>query len=389
MCAEQNKRHRCNYIGCLNVLDSTETEYCFIHSKSLLATQKNIQKSEMKELLTEIACNQKDEILFSKMFDILSSETLPCKITHSDLKKSILCETLNEIPRLIDEESTQPLPLLETRYSSKKIRSLKKSTKKRKKEKQTRTQTRRFIYEKNGETLTIEDETKETKMSTEKFHSLTVFKTEEEIEEYVQQTTQIYESKLNEYAQNKAVVGIALEKWIDELYKTKCEKNLKFSTIEELITNSDLDLDDKYDVVYCRLIDEMLQSEIQQTPLPSLQKIIKYTMQTFADKNLKVFHCHFGTRQHSLIVSVPEILMRSIPVYANTIHAFFLVKFIPFKCSFMKHRRNLELAYESGDETTKSEILDTMLLESDNSYFDDRFPEIDPNVCVIKKIMKQ
>ena len=274
----------------------------------------------------------------------------------------------------------------------------------KRKSKQTTIQTRRVIFEKDGTRTTIEEKIKNSQKFTEQIESLTIFKTEHEIDEFVQHTTHLYETKLDEYAKQFTMIEMALRKWMCELHQSKKSIAFHFSTIRELVENSNLELEQKFDAVYCRLFDALFeltstpskhQSQSQPTTfvLPVLQQIVKYTMQTFPDGNLKVLHCKFGDdkfSQPSIIVSVPEILLRALPPYLDQIHAFFVVKFIPFKSAFMKHRRKLEIDSESIDETSRQNAIDVSLSEVDYPYHDVRFPEIDPRMClIIKKISHQ
>ena len=374
---------------------------------------KTLQKSEMQELLRTIASTQglPNQHLFISMSNQLSN--------HS--QEMSLSETVDEMKQLKDSISTDddmllhsgsPSHLTQTTTFRKKLvqhTESSQSTKTRQKAKHTITQTRRVILEKDGTKTTTEEKIKDSKQFTELIESLTVFKSEKEVDEFVERTTTTYESKLNEYAKNVVLIETALEKWMCELHQSRQLANLNFESIRQLVTNSNLELEQKFDAIYCRLIDILLATQPQlsathsqshsqhsATPLPHdpfkfpvLQQIVKYTMQTFPDGNLKVFHCKFGDHkfsEHFIIVSVPEILLRAFSFYSNQLHAFFIVKFIPFMSAFMKHRRQLEIDFESADETNRQGAIESTLAEVDNPYQDSRFPEIDPRMCFIKKM---
>jgi hypothetical protein len=389
-------------------------EYCKVHSESPYGKLKTLHKSEMQEILRQIASTHVIDPslhVFTSMANEIVNE-IPNVVDSTDhhltlvcLKNSILHnEAMNapeftqftetsEPSRGLTTETSEPSmgstseSIRRTTYSTQSTSLFSKVESKRK-SKHTSSRTRRFIFEKDGIKTTIEEKIKDARKFTEKIESLTVFTSEKEVDEFVEQTTHTYEIRLNEYAKNIEMIKTALGKWMCELHQMKQLANLNFETIRGLVENQNLELSQKFDAVYCRLIHVLLHQPQSHHILPVIQSIVKYTTQTFPDGNLKVFHCKFGDdhfSKHSIIVSIPEILLRALSPYRNTIHAFFVVKFIPFKSAFMKHRRQLELDVESTDETVRCNAIETLLIENDTSYQDARFPEIDPRTCMIKK----
>ena len=379
------------YLGCGSGIQIDGGDYCCNHNKSIAGKLKTLQKCEMQEILKTIAStqHQSTQHFFVSMANEISNESaFEVKSTDvENLKLSIASDESRTESLRTEQQQQHLMSASSVRHQS--IQLVKRSKTKRKKH-QKISQTRRVIFEKDGTKTTIEENVTHSQKITEKIESLSIFKSDQEVDEYVEQTTHLYESKLNEYATNITMIETALRKWMCELHQSRQTTNLYFDTIRHLTENSKLDLEQKFDAVYCRLFDVL--GGYSQHVLPVLQQIVKYTMQTFPDGNLKVLHCKFGDdkfSEHSIIVSVPEILLRSLVPYLNHLHAFFVLKFVPFQKAFIKHRRKLEIDHESTDETSRKNAIDALLTELDNPYEDTRFYEIDPRVCMIKKISNQ
>jgi hypothetical protein len=369
---------KCEYIGCKrNPLDTIN--YCDLH-KRIGGVLNTITQREITELLESNKRQFPDldkPIQTVDQFEMLKSE-----IVNNDQTSSIFC----------------PQPLSPHPPSSS-ISALREKLKQRIRQKHTETRTnlnsksnqktlkrlRRVIREKDGEKITEEHE--ELEESKETCSSLTEFKTEQELDVYVEQSTERYEQKITDYAQNKDLVFSCLSKWYEELMVERLTDKLDTSiTLQQLVCK-----DSSYSLlqrqtILCWKLWECLWDDSK--PLPILQQITYYTIDNYADGPRKSFHPRFSYHKmadESIEVFVPEIFLRSFTQYKDVIRAFFLTKFIPFRKLFLQHRRQQELLLTSGNDSDYSCALDGLLDEEEQLGFsDERFSEINPRVCYHK-----
>lgn len=243
---------------------------------------------------------------------------------------------------------------------------------------------KRLVREnKQGDKVT--EEVEETISSSQKFETLTKFKTEHELELFVEQTTENYITKINEYAKNKELVYSSLIKWFQEIAQERAEENLtRDVAMNQLLGDHSYSQNQKEILIYWKLWQALWHDD---AVVPILQHIFYYTVEPLADGNRKVFHCAFSDdklNQNYVRVSVPEILLRALPAYANMLEAFFISKFVPFKKIYMKHQRAREIYLESKNEKEVDEALENVIDEEDHGFKSELFPEINPQVCYIK-----
>ena len=240
---------------------------------------------------------------------------------------------------------------------------------------------RRIIHESpTGERTTVEHEDRVE--SHKEFTTLSTFKTSEELEMFVEQSTHAYESKLNEYAQKSEIVLGALTKWFDELKMEKKTEGLVTDLSMDAILSGTLPESTRETIVQWNLW--ALLFNRSHPFVPVLQSIFYYTIDQYPDGNRKTFHCKFSSDRmnlDSVSVRVPEVLLRGIPIYSNVIHAFFETKFIPFKKKFMNNRRQQELTFNSKSSEENRITLDQMIEEHDFGYSDPNCNEINPRTC--------
>lgn len=370
---------KCEYIGCKrNPLDTIN--YCDLH-KRIGGVLDTITQRDITELLESNKRQFPDldkPIQTVDQFEMLKSE-----IVNNDQSSSI--------SHLQSPPSPQP--------ASSSISALREKLKQRIRQKHTETRTnlnsksnqktlkrlRRVIREKDGEKITEEhEELEETK---ETCSSLTEFKTEQELDVYVEQSTERYEQKITDYAQNKDLVFSCLSKWYEELMVERLTDKLDTSiALQQLVCK-----DSSYSLlqrqtILCWKLWECLWDDSK--PLPILQQITYYTIDNYADGPRKSFHARFSYHKmadESIEVFVPEIFLRSFTQYKDVIRAFFLTKFIPFRKLFLQHRRQQELLLASGNDSDYSCALDGLLDEEEQLGFsDERFSEINPRVCYHK-----
>jgi hypothetical protein len=354
-----------------------------------------------------LGTSEQDTDLFSKMIATLDQCKTQCsRKSHmdlfdriEDLRQEIITEAIKNTSDSVNPLSTDPSSAASNASTATKL-----NQRIRQKHTETRTsrnshvkqdihrKVKRIIREKAGEKITEEYE--EIKDYSEKMETLIQFKTERELEMYVEETTERYESKINEYAKNKELVFSALTLWFEELALEKSKSKVDVSLpIKEIINNDKIELFDKHVILYWQLLNYMWADSsdtAHRSPqsMPVLQQIIYYGIEQFPDGPRKVFHCNFSTHKLDskfITLSVPEILLRALPCYTDIIHAFFISKFIPFKKIFMKHRRHLEILLDSKQESELGDAIDSLLEEDETGFKDDRFPEINPRVCYCKK----
>jgi len=397
----------CDYIGCFDQPIRSET-YCSKHINSLVGRFRVTPTSEeMTSMFGTLGTSEQDTDLFSKMIATLDQCKTQCsRKSHmdlfdriEDLRQEIITEAIKNTSDSVNPLSTDPSSAASNASTATKL-----NQRIRQKHTETRTsrnshvkqdihrKVKRIIREKAGEKITEEYE--EIKDYSEKMETLIQFKTERELEMYVEETTERYESKINEYAKNKELVFSALTLWFEELALEKSKSKVDVSLpIKEIINNDKIELFDKHVILYWQLLNYMWADSsdtAHRSPqsMPVLQQIIYYGIEQFPDGPRKVFHCNFSTHKLDskfITLSVPEILLRALPCYTDIIHAFFISKFIPFKKIFMKHRRHLEILLDSKQESELGDAIDSLLEEDETGFKDDRFPEINPRVCYCKK----
>ena len=397
---------RCEYIGCFTRIVHTphNNGYCARHVTSLVNhAHPPLSGGDMKDMMGQLGTSEEDTNVFSRMLQTLDDCKRNMAPVENRTKRIELFDRIENLRQDIissmsptgrcsvpSEPSPPALSLQEksqTRVRQKHTET--RSSRQSRVHQKTLRKVKRIIREREGEKITEEHE--ETHDNVEKMETLVQFKTEQEVEAYVEETTERYETQLNEYAKNKELVFCSLSKWVEELAEDKNQARLSIVPIRTLLDDARMDLYNKHIVIFWRLLSELWQDESEgpQVPLPVLQQIVYYSIESFPDGPRKVFHCKFSDHKLSsrtMVVSVPEILLRAIPCYGNTIHAFFMTKFIPFKKVFMKYRRQLELAYESSHDKEVSDALDCAMNEEEaNGFRDERFPEINPRVCYFVK----
>lgn len=260
---------------------------------------------------------------------------------------------------------------------------------------QTWRRVNRVIREQGREKITEEQE--ETLQQSDHHSTLSHFQTTQDVDVFVTTSTAQYEAKFNEYTQNRELVGTSLQQWFQQLTRDVTAladshprgKGLLQATLQEWAGDARLDLWDKQLLVCSRFMRALWDRQEEQR-LPFLQQVIWYSIDTFPDGPRKTLTCRWADTRwatDSIEVEVPEVLLRTFPVYTSMLHAFFVVKFVPFKQLFMKHRRERELAWERAIQTSEpgeSTLDDFLDEEEQNGFRDPRFPEIDPRVCYCK-----
>ena len=307
----------------------------------------------------------------SRQYQTLPSQTLPSQTHPSQtLPSQTHPSSILSVSQKITKESTHEEEFI---YQHKK--------------------TRRVIVEEKDKRTIFEDEDNQTTH----FKSLSSFKTIKELEIFVAQDTQNYSTKLNQYAQNIELTHMVMKKWIQNMlhdyiqFRTRNQITQIFPFTLISIISSDFDVCDKQILFTSRLIYEIWGDDNNHSPckeLPILQNINGYGFEQTPDGQRKVFDCEFSSSRLSpdlIIVTLPEIIIRSISQYANVIDAFFISKFIPFKTRFMKHRRELELVVNDHnvDSDRLDQIADIILHEEETGYRDPQIFNIDPKICFI------
>jgi hypothetical protein len=386
--------------------------YCPDHVKSVARWDRHVGQgfrndTEFRKMFGALATTKDDQTIFSKMLITLEeckqqltrnptddrSERLDFLCRMEELKQDIISEATNPLSPPSQPPPPTPPPTnlhdkLQQRIRQKHTEARTSTAKNTKVNRKIHKKIKRIIREApSGEKVTEEHE--ETEDQSEKFETLVQFKTERELEVFVEETTERYESKLNEYAQNRDLVFGSLEKWFADIAQERIRDNLDTTlSIRELIQSS-LDLFQKQTIMYWQLWTSLWPDSAKPITLPILQQIVYYNVETLADGPRKMFHCRFSDHKlssNSIVLSVPEVLMRALPGYTDVIHAFFVSKFIPFKKIFMKYRRQQELGLRSPDPSEVEDILNRILEEEEVGGFqDDKFPEINARVCFHKK----
>lgn len=395
----------CDYIGCFSK-ENVINGYCPKHSSSIIARQSfhlsNFQTEDFKQQF------QNDPTItgmFESLFNSTSSGHVYDRL--EELKKDILSNTplnasmgtstvtndttpTDTTPMITDHtEITQNSPTTlhaklkqnielkhhqsRSKVSSQKTRKVLKHIK-------------RTIHQKtNGEKVTNEEIFSVDDSCTSKL------KTTEDIVKFVTLTTERYEEKINTYAQDKELVFSSLTKWYDKLSYDCTRKNIIWDcSTENLLSTTSRKTQNI--ILNMKLFHTLWSSTPLTYELPTLQGITYYTIDELPDGSRKVFHCKFSNSKLNsdyALVIVPEILLRSIPQYLPTIHAFFQTKFIPFKKSYMEHQKTKEeLASKVNDDEAQSKLLDILLDEDEQNgmiELNAQIPEINPRVCYIKQ----
>jgi hypothetical protein len=235
----------------------------------------------------------------------------------------------------------------------------------------------------DGTKVTKESEQLSSESTEEK--SSFLFETEEQIHLFVKEDTKRYEDGINNYANNTSLVFSSLEKWYDQLgtalLKEQCPTDL---TIETLLYSPSAAGLPKDMIIQWQLFKRLWSP---QTKIPVLKSIIFYTINPYPDGNRKEFHCQFSdsvVNKEYIDVVVPEILLRAIPNYRDTIQAFFHYQFIPFKKAFMNECRLQRLLANSKVEEEISTGTDEALDRIDQAYTNPAYPSIDHRVCFVR-----
>ena len=386
---------RCDYIGCFQTVQTDSDTYCPNHAR-IGSMLKPLSHSEYPKVMDTMGTSEQDSSLYSKML-VLLEEYKQIRPMPLDRKENIDFYTrMDELrTEILNEEAKVRQS---TSVGTPSVQCLRQKLHQRIRQKHTETRTnknskvnqktlkkvKRIIREKGGEKITEEHE--ETEDQSERMETLVQFKTEQELDVYVEETTERYDSKMVEYAQNKELVFSSLSKWFEEIANERTKDRLDTSLpIQKLMNTPRLDLFQKQTIIYWQMWSNLWQTDTEVPPLPVLQQIIYYTIETLPDGPRKMFHCKFSHNKlapESIVVSVPEIFLRAFPCYSDVIHAFFISKFIPFRKLFMKHRRQQELNLQSADQQLADATLDNIMDEEDQCGFkDDQITEINPKVC--------
>lgn len=360
----------CDFIGCFDQPLKGE-HFCAQHvqSRQIQMTPDSIRES-VRSMFQNVSQTPSDRELFSRMLQQF-------------------CDPTNHTPVKSDEQLRSDILRQSTHQKSSAHVRQKHSTSKTSAtsdiRQQTKRRVKRIIRERGGEKVTEEHE--ESTVESTQHDTLIKFKTEREIDLFVDETTSGYEQRLNDHAKNKELVFSCLTKWFEEVSFVKLRDGLDVSQdMGSLMQNQAYDLEQKQTVVYWQLWTHLWTPETIKAPV--IQQITYYTIEVLPDGPRKVFLCKFSDNKLSpqfVLASVPEVLLRAIPAYNDIIRAFFVSKFIPFKKAFMKHQRNRELQLESKDEVQVDEALDGMFDDEESGGFKlSAFPEVDPRMCYHK-----
>jgi len=374
----------CEFIGCK--VPVTGFSYCDTHKRigGLLSTITSHDVSEF------IESNQRKFLEFETVKSQNDFEKLKSEIVRYDKDMDNVVDKISDADKFsTDSELSPPIyklrEKLRQRIRQKHVQS--RTNVNSKSNQKTLKRIRRVIREKNGEKITEEhEEMQETK---ETCSSLTEFKTEQELDVYIEQSTERYEQQMIDYAQNKELVFSSMAKWYQELMMDRLTDKLDTTiSIQQLVSktsNLHYDLLQRQTIL-CWKLWECLWDDSK--PLPILQQIVYYTIDNYADGPRKSFHARFSYHKMAdewIEVFVPEIFLRAFEQYKDTIRAFFMTKFIPFRKLFMQHLRHQESQLKSGDEANSSRAIDEILDEEEKLGFShEKFSEINPRVCYHK-----
>jgi len=419
----------CDYIGCFEKLEFTRQNngYCKKHEKNIVNDPTLISSIFPKHLFKNnipdqnvyqdmfnkcAAGDHASRDIFNRMMNVLEECQKQIAPTNKSIAATKLFDRMEELKNDIiqinendntdhDHNMTQTLSntdmsdsptksstttqklssKLQQRIRQKRIQS--RTNKNSKTNQKVLKKVKRIIREnRSGDKVT--EEVEETISSSQKLETLTIFKTEEELELFVEQTTERYETTINEYSKNKELVYSSLMKWFQEIAQERTEENLTKDISMEKLMRMNYSQNQKEIIIYWKLWQALWHDDVSAPPL---QYIDYYTIEALADGNRKMFHCAFSSdklNSKCVKVSVPEILLRAIPAYRDILGAFFIAKFIPYKKIYMKHQRARELYMQSKNEAEVDEALNNMIDEEDTGFSSDLFPEINPRVCYIK-----
>lgn len=403
---------KCNYIGCKNTPFQSKS-YCEKHNKIMLRVDDfvpniNFNDPELQPILAQfnITILQPPQPLRPPSQRTEEDDKITQDKTYSPYKNINRTLDLDRLKQEIItpfENSKNPSNQLLKEKLHKAMNMKKTQTKTLKHKHKTKKMMKkihRIITEKNNGEKIIEEF--EESISEKKNITLsTKFKSEQEINMYVEESTELYTNKITEYAQNKELVFSSLKQWFQDIQKDisdlSREENVSIQSLENISMEQLLDNNYNYSykesIVQWKLWDALWKEEKDNNNnnntsiyLPILQSISFYTIEPLADGKRKVFQCQFSssrTNRKILTVSVPEILLRAFKNYLPLINAFFISKFIPFKKLFMKHKmldNDEEVNEEVNEELTNTR--QNKLIEAQDEIFSvPSIPEINPCVC--------